>query len=96
MGNRVPKSSVLPHEESQVVPTPAPEKAPPLYVAATFQADAGMIPVIASPKDFKLSDADRAKGFTHGSRGFYGQGKIVLGGRTYQVSVQLVETHSKG
>ena len=33
--------------------------------------------------------------FSTGSRGFYGQGKIVLDGKRYQVAVTLVEIGSK-
>lgn len=94
------KSSVLPEEESQLpeatVPAPLPLQPRPQMVVAEFRTENGNIPVVALPKDFKLSDADRSKGMTHGSKGFYGFGKLVLNGRNYQVSVQLVETHSKG
>jgi hypothetical protein len=38
----------------------------------------------ASPKEFKT-----------GSRGFYGQGKIEIDGKRYQVQIQLVEIGSK-
>jgi hypothetical protein len=38
----------------------------------------------ASPKEFKT-----------GSRGFYGQGKIEMDGKRYQVQIQLVEIGSK-
>lgn len=38
----------------------------------------------AVPKEFKT-----------GSRGFYGQGKIEIDGKRYQVQVQLVEIGSK-
>lgn len=36
------------------------------------------------------------KTFTTGSRGFHGQGKLEIGGKRYQVQVQLVEIGSKG
>jgi hypothetical protein len=38
----------------------------------------------ATPKEFKT-----------GSRGFYGQGKIEIDGKRYQVQIQLVEIGSK-
>ena len=37
-----------------------------------------------------------AKVFSTGSRGFYGNGKIEINGKRYQVQVQLVEIGSKG
>jgi hypothetical protein len=36
-----------------------------------------------------------AKEFKTGSRGFYGQGKIEIDGKRYQVQIQLVEIGSK-
>lgn len=36
-----------------------------------------------------------AKEFKTGSRGFYGQGKIEIEGKRYQVQIQLVEIGSK-
>lgn len=36
-----------------------------------------------------------AKAFKTGSRGFYGQGKIEIDGKRYQVQIQLVEIGSK-
>ncbi len=35
------------------------------------------------------------KDFKTGSRGFYGLGKMVAGGKKYQVNVQVVEIGSK-
>lgn len=35
------------------------------------------------------------KTFTSGSQGFYGQGKLYIGGKVYQSSVQLVEIGTK-
>ncbi len=35
------------------------------------------------------------KDFKTGSRGFYGVGKMVAGGKKYQVNVQVVEIGSK-
>ena len=34
--------------------------------------------------------------FASGSRGYHGQGKLEIGGKKYQVQVQLVEIGSKG
>ena len=35
------------------------------------------------------------KSFRTGSRGFYGQGKMVAGGKKYQINIQCVEIGSK-
>lgn len=35
------------------------------------------------------------KNFSTGSRGFYGQGKMMVGDKNYQVNIQLVEIGSK-
>jgi hypothetical protein len=35
------------------------------------------------------------KNFRTGSRGFYGQGKMVAGGKKYQINIQCVEIGSK-
>ncbi len=35
------------------------------------------------------------KDFKTGSRGFYGQGKMMAGGKNYQVNIQCVEIGSK-
>jgi hypothetical protein len=35
------------------------------------------------------------KNFRTGSRGFYGQGKMVVGGKKYQINIQCVEIGSK-
>jgi hypothetical protein len=35
------------------------------------------------------------KDFKTGSRGYYGQGKMVAGGKKYQINVQVVEIGSK-
>jgi hypothetical protein len=40
---------------------------------------------------FSLSKKD----FRTGSRGFYGQGKMMAGGKNYQVNIQCVEIGSK-
>ena len=36
------------------------------------------------------------KTFASGSRGYYGQAKVELGGRRYQVQAQAIEIGSKG
>lgn len=41
----------------------------------------------------KLTAADKT--FASGSRGFYGNGKIEIGGKRYQCQAQLVEIGSK-
>lgn len=35
------------------------------------------------------------KDFKTGSRGYYGQGKMVAGGKKYQINIQVVEIGSK-
>jgi len=35
------------------------------------------------------------KDFRTGSRGYYGQGKMVAGGKKYQINIQVVEIGSK-
>ncbi len=35
------------------------------------------------------------KNFSTGSRGFYGNGKMMAGGKNYQVNIQAVEIGSK-
>ena len=60
--------------------------------------------------DFKMSDVNMAtiqlngdkknfiidkKDFKTGSRGYYGTGKMVAGGKKYQISIQVVEIGSK-
>jgi hypothetical protein len=35
------------------------------------------------------------KDFKTGSKGFYGQGKMVAGGKKYQINIQAVEIGSK-
>lgn len=35
------------------------------------------------------------KEFKTGSRGYYGQGKMVAGGKKYQINIQVVEIGSK-
>lgn len=56
-----------------------------MVIIAELKSDDKMIGVLTvSPKDFKT-----------GSRGFYGQSKIEIDGKRYQVQVQLVEIGSK-
>ena len=35
------------------------------------------------------------KQFSSGSKGFYGNGKVIIGGKNHQVTVQIVEIGSK-
>jgi hypothetical protein len=51
---------------------------------ATIQLNGVKQPFIINPKNFST-----------GSRGFYGQGKMQVGDKNYQVNVQLVEIGSK-
>ncbi len=57
-----------------------------MYLTAELKLDTGQsVTVIAlPPKDFKT-----------GSQGFYGNGKIEINGKRYQVQVQIVEIGSK-
>jgi hypothetical protein len=51
---------------------------------ATIQLEGEKQSFILGKKDFKT-----------GSRGFYGQGKMMAGGKNYQVNIQCVEIGSK-
>ena len=51
---------------------------------ATIQLNGEKQNFIVDKKDFKT-----------GSKGYYGTGKMVAGGKRYQVSIQLVEIGSK-
>lgn len=51
---------------------------------ATIQLNGDKQNFILDKKDFKT-----------GSRGYYGQGKMVAGGKKYQINVQVVEIGSK-
>lgn len=51
---------------------------------ATIQLNGGKQDFILDKKDFKT-----------GSRGYYGVGKMVAGGKKYQINVQIVEIGSK-
>lgn len=57
-----------------------------MIILAELKTDQGQTVAVlmVKPKDFKS-----------GSRGFYGNGKIDIGGRRYQTQVQLVEIGSK-
>lgn len=56
-----------------------------------------MVIVTEMKVDGKLIGAltANAKEFKTGSRGFYGQGKIEIDGKRYQVQIQLIEIGSK-
>jgi hypothetical protein len=57
-----------------------------MFIVAELKTDAGQLVSILTlpPKEFKT-----------GSRGFYGNGKVELDGKRYQVQIQLVEIGSK-
>ncbi len=57
-----------------------------MHVDVLLRDDQGQVlgEIMASEKQFKT-----------GSRGFYGMSKIEIGGKRYQVQVQLVEIGSK-
>ena len=58
----------------------------PKFIIAELKSDGGQLLTVMSitPKEFKT-----------GSRGFYANQKIELGGKRYQVQIQLVEIGSK-
>ncbi len=49
------------------------------------------IQLLGDKQNFVLDKKD----FRTGSRGFYGTGKMVAGGKKYQISIQVVEIGSK-
>jgi hypothetical protein len=49
------------------------------------------IQLLGDKQNFILDKKD----FKTGSRGFYGTGKMVAGGKKYQISIQVVEIGSK-
>lgn len=51
---------------------------------ATIQLEGDKMSFLLSKKDFKT-----------GSRGFFGNGKMMAGGKNYQVQIQAVEIGSK-
>lgn len=56
-----------------------------MIIVTEMKVDGKLIgELTASPKEFKTD-----------SRGFYGQGKIEIEGKRYQVQIQLVEIGSK-
>lgn len=57
-----------------------------MFIIAELKTDTGQLVSILTlpPKEFKT-----------GSRGFYGNGKLELDGKRYQVQIQLVEIGSK-
>jgi hypothetical protein len=56
-----------------------------MIITTELKTDGTVIGALtANPKEFKT-----------GSRGFYGQGKIEIDGKRYQVQIQLVEIGSK-
>jgi len=57
-----------------------------MFIVAELKTDNGQLVTVLTvpPKEFKT-----------GSRGFFGNGKIELDGKRYQVQIQLVEIGSK-
>ena len=57
-----------------------------MFIVAELKTDSGQLVSILTvpPKEFKT-----------GSRGFFGNGKVEIDGKRYQVQIQLVEIGSK-
>jgi hypothetical protein len=57
-----------------------------MFIVAELKTDAGQLVTVITvpPKEFKT-----------GSRGFFGNGKVELDGKRYQVQIQMVEIGSK-
>ena len=57
-----------------------------MFIVAELKTDSGQLVAVLTvpPKEFKT-----------GSRGFFGNGKVELDGKRYQVQVQMVEIGSK-
>jgi len=57
-----------------------------MFIVAELKTDSGQLVTVLTvpPKEFKT-----------GSRGFFGNGKIELDGKRYQVQIQMVEIGSK-
>jgi hypothetical protein len=57
-----------------------------MFIVAELKTDSGQLVSVftVSPKEFKT-----------GSRGFFGNGKVELDGKRYQVQIQMVEIGSK-
>ncbi|NLE05950.1 MAG: hypothetical protein GX638_14285 [Crenarchaeota archaeon] len=57
----------------------------------TEQVNMATIQLLGDKQNFIIDKKD----FKTGSRGFYGTGKMVAGGKKYQISIQAVEIGSK-
>lgn len=57
----------------------------------TEQANLASVQLHGQKQDFLLEKKD----FKTGSKGFYGVGKMVAGGKKYQINIQVVEIGSK-
>jgi hypothetical protein len=57
-----------------------------MFIVAELKTDTGQLVTVLTipPKEFKT-----------GSRGFFGNGKVEMNGKRYQVQIQLVEIGSK-
>lgn len=57
-----------------------------MFIVAELKTDTGQLVTVLTvpPKDFKT-----------GSRGFFGNGKVEVDGKRYQVQIQMVEIGSK-
>ncbi len=57
-----------------------------MFIVAELKTDTGQLVTVLTipPKEFKT-----------GSRGFFGNGKVEIDGKRYQVQIQLVEIGSK-
>jgi hypothetical protein len=57
-----------------------------MFIVAELKTDTGQLVTVLTipPKEFKT-----------GSRGFFGNGKVDIDGKRYQVQIQLVEIGSK-
>ena len=57
-----------------------------MFIVAELKTDTGQLVTVLTlpPKEFKT-----------GSRGFYGNGKVEIDGKRYQIQIQLVEIGSK-
>ncbi len=57
----------------------------------TSEVNMASIQLLGDKQNFVLDKKD----FKTGSRGYYGTGKMVAGGKKYQISIQVVEIGSK-
>jgi hypothetical protein len=57
-----------------------------MFIVAELKTDTGQLVTVLTvpPKEFKT-----------GSRGFFGNGKVEIDGKRYQVQIQMVEIGSK-